>query len=111
MKKPAKILKSEPGRPLLTLHRLRSLAELQSFFQTVCNMTEHGARYSLSTTTSAAPWFDRKVKAVNASGASSSRAALIESDDAGKVGDKGSNLSDREYIEHLLEIDFLEPLI
>ncbi|XP_012945131.1 protein dopey-1 [Aplysia californica] len=104
LKKPASLLKSEPGRPLLTLHRLRSLAELQSFFHTVCHITEHGSQGTSMT----APRSDRKVKATLSSGAA---AAAASSRAAAEGGDEErvAAMSDREYIEHLLEIDFLEP--
>ncbi|KAH9488781.1 Protein dopey-1 [Bulinus truncatus] len=40
MKKKPTMIKSEPGRPLLTMHKLQSLADLQSFFYTVRHSTE-----------------------------------------------------------------------
>nr|KAI8758611.1 protein dopey-1-like isoform X5 [Biomphalaria glabrata] len=95
MKKKPTLMKTEPGRPLLTMPKLQSLADLQSFFYTVCHSTEGthhssmGAKHSKPPTTSA------------------DRQHLIK---VTSSKDDMSALSNRAYLEHLLEVDFLEPL-
>uniref|UniRef100_A0A2C9KBU5 Uncharacterized protein n=1 Tax=Biomphalaria glabrata TaxID=6526 RepID=A0A2C9KBU5_BIOGL len=95
MKKKPTLMKTEPGRPLLTMPKLQSLADLQSFFYTVCHSTEGthhssmGAKHSKPPTTSA------------------DRQHLIK---VTSSKDDVSALSNRAYLEHLLEVDFLEPL-
>ncbi|CAL1528923.1 unnamed protein product [Lymnaea stagnalis] len=106
-KKPAQI-KSEPGRPLLTMHRLRSLAELQPFFHTLCHSTDR-RHINLA---------GQMVKDGLASGRRAKSGATLDNKlSAVKGPGKGekeevgpSAMSSREYIEHLLECDFLETL-
>ena len=97
-------MKTVGGRPRLTLHRLRSLAELQSFFHTVCHIGQSQGRGIRSHSLTPGSWQDRRVKAAGASGQSSKGSSNYEVDDEERV----KNMTDREYIEHLIQLDFLE---
>ncbi|XP_059152409.1 protein dopey-1-like [Physella acuta] len=92
VEKEPKLIKSDLGRPLLTLPQLRSLTELQSFFYTLCHSTEiHHSSHK------PAP---REVR--------STTDRFL-----GHVKSKAEEnaMPNREYIEHLLEYDFLEPFV
>ena len=104
LKKVGQPMKTVGGRPRLTLHRLRSLAELQSFFHTVCHIGQSQGRGIRSHSLTPGSWQDRRVKAAGASGQSSKGSSNYEVDDEERV----KNMTDREYIEHLIQLDFLE---
>ena len=93
----------EPGRPLLSAQRLRSLDELQSFFHTVCYVSRDSGACHSSVSNSAASWIDRKIKSSTTPGTSRVNEAVL-SDEA-----RLKRMTDREYMEHLMEKDLLDP--
>lgn len=106
----APVLRVTPGRPLLTVGQLRSIAELQPFFNTLClQQSEKSMATPAHTKTSDPP----KVEVsgglqVPATGLPKSRSApeKLESPQAQEMQLK----SCQQYVEELLERDFLETV-
>ncbi|XP_060070918.1 protein dopey-1-like [Ylistrum balloti] len=112
------VLKQTPGRPLLTQTYLRSLNELQPFFNTLCCSQTESKFVSTKRSDNASR--------TNQSGASSKHhqtaklSAMPKSKSTTEIGKSSGAMSDpplvsntkhcRQYIEEMLERDFLEPL-
>lgn len=110
LKKRPALLKSEPGRPLLTIHRLRSLSELQSFFYT---LSQNAGNSQHSTSSGHALVGPRDGSASTRVGPTHEKEQTLSRGSGTSVKDKKetSAMSNREYVEHLLETDFLESLV
>ena len=97
-------MKTAPGRPVLTNTYLRSLVELQPFFNTLCQSNQS----------------DGSILANNQSGKRSkatmdkipkSKSAPFLNQLQRQFSDLSLQFtSDRHFIEELIECDFLEPL-
>ncbi|CAG5136270.1 unnamed protein product [Candidula unifasciata] len=107
LKKQPILLKTHPGRPLLTLHRLQTLSELQPFFSTLCDSVQSQGSVCV------------KHQGPQKEGSASPAAPLVlgkkqESHEAADGADTSRNQlvleSNKAYIEKWLERDFLEPL-
>ncbi|BFZ25222.1 hypothetical protein BsWGS_28261 [Bradybaena similaris] len=98
------LLKADQGRPLLTLHRLRTLAELQPFFNTLCDWAQKqgGQQQKTVATASASPLAQLTLGNQDDMSAST--------DGTDKSRGKRAVESNKVFIEKLLEMDFLEPL-
>ena len=125
------MMKLTPGRPLLTLSHLRSLTELQPFFNTLClaNQTDNllMAAQQLGGNTS---WNQFQNLTNGHSGAGGSDQSESMGTQGGKKMPKSKSMpgfdmtaipqvdlgmglqtkSNKQYIEDLLERDFLEPM-
>lgn len=102
MKKRPNLLTCEPGRPLLTLHHMRSLAELQPFFHTL--VVSHAADGALPASTN----HKQLQKVKHAPKAVENRHIEAERK---KDKDDPTGMTNRQYIEYLVQTDFLEHLI
>ncbi|BFZ09520.1 hypothetical protein BsWGS_12559 [Bradybaena similaris] len=109
LKKRPSLLKVEAGRPLLTISRLRSLAELHPFFYTLSHNTgdHHRSAATPSSSHSSLPPKDRTPPTKAEKEQTPDRAG----GGAGKDKVETAALSNRKYIEHLLEADFLESVV
>ncbi|XP_021360674.1 protein dopey-1-like isoform X2 [Mizuhopecten yessoensis] len=113
------VLKQIPGRPLLTQTYLRSLTELQPFFNTLC-CSQNESKFVISRR-------HDNANRTNQSGNSSKQhhqtarlSTMPRSKSTIEIGKSAGALSDppllsntkncRQYIEEMLERDFLEPL-
>ena len=124
-------MKLTPGRPLLTLSHLRTLTELQPFFNTLClaNQTDNFlmAAQQLSGDSS---WNQSTGLTNGHSGAAGSDQSQSRGSQVGKKMPKSKSMpgfdmtaipqvdlgmglqtkGNKQYIEDLLERDFLEPM-
>ena len=115
------VMKMTPGRPLLTISHLRSLTELQPFFNTLClaNQTDNllMAAQQLSGNM---PWSqsaegtDQSERRGSQGGRKIPKSKSVPTFDiATPQVDLGIGLQTKSnslYIEELLERDFLEPM-
>ena len=108
LKKRPNLLPCEPGRPLLTMHRMRSLAELQQFFHTLVVSHAADSHTALPQATGLRQGFSSRQATKTAA---SSEGRHSESERKGRNVDDPSSMTNRQYIEHLLQTDFLEHLI
>ncbi|KAK3801676.1 hypothetical protein RRG08_033863 [Elysia crispata] len=109
LKKRPSLLSTEPGRPLLTMHRMRSLAELQTFFHTLVVSHASDTHTATSPATSS---FRQSYFIRNANKSAGSNKGKHNEPERKKRGlTDPSSMTNRQYIEHLLETDFLEHLI
>ncbi|GFO47238.1 protein dopey-1 [Plakobranchus ocellatus] len=115
LKKRPALLPCEPGRPLLTMHRMRSLAELQPFFHTL--VVSHAGDCHMAASSSPAAL--RQNHIVRQASRNTGLNGNVSGGGGGRVSEadkKGGNVEDpaamtnRQYIEHLLQADFLEVL-
>ncbi|CAG5127027.1 unnamed protein product, partial [Candidula unifasciata] len=105
LKKRPSLIKVEPGRPMLTINRLRSLAELHSFFYTLSyNTADRHHTTASSSSHSSLPSKDRIPAAKSEKDQPPDRAG-------GRDHVETTTLSNRKYIEYLLEADFLESVV
>ncbi|GFR98644.1 protein dopey-1 [Elysia marginata] len=107
LKKRPILLTCESGRPLLTMHRMRSLAELQPFFHTL--VVSHAADSHTVTTSAAKPNYKQGHSAKQASKSAEGR--FNEPEKKKRDVDDPTSMANRQYIEHLLQTDFLEHLM
>ena len=124
------MMKMTPGRPLLTLSHLRSLTELQPFFNTLClaNQTDNFLMAAQQLGGNM-PWNQSRNLANGHSGAEESDQSEYRGGQGGRKMPKSKSVpsfdsavpqvdlgmglqtkSNRQYIEDLLERDFLEPM-
>lgn len=87
--------RSHIGRPYLSMTQIKSIDELLPFFNSLCSQ-DHSYR---TTSTSAAAAVDSNVK---------TEKSLLESSLRSEEG--GLALTDKDYIERLIERDFIVPL-
>ncbi|XP_069103129.1 protein DOP1A-like isoform X2 [Argopecten irradians] len=110
------VLKQTPGRPLLTQTYLRSLAELQPFFNTLCcSQTENKFVTSKRSDST-----KRSSKSGSKPHQTAKLSTMPKSKSTAEIGKTAGVQSDptllpntkncRQYIEEMLERDFLEPL-
>ncbi|XP_067674328.1 protein dopey-1-like isoform X1 [Haliotis asinina] len=97
------ILRQVPGRPLLTFTVLRSLVELQPFFNTLCNINQSEADHSRSSQSRSRTLPKSK----------SAPVSVLEDSTGLPIPELPSTVhpkSNKQFIEELVERDFLEFL-
>nr|XP_054753790.1 protein dopey-1-like [Lytechinus pictus] len=95
--------RASQGRPLLTMHHIRSVEELLPFFNTLCNMRQSSASRPATTSqglTMTAGSHDNRQNNVRDDG---EEVIVMENQESGVQ----STMADDELIEHLVERDFL----
>ncbi|XP_076078008.1 protein DOP1A-like isoform X1 [Mytilus galloprovincialis] len=96
------IVKTTPGRPILNITYLRSLVELQPFFNTLCHSSQSDGLVNKQSGKRSKVTVDKLPK---------SKSAPFLNQFERQFSDLSLQFtSDRQYIEELIECDFLEPL-
>lgn len=109
-----------PGQPLITQTYIRSLSELQPFFNTLCQANQSDA--SFTTSSQSGTGTKTSSKRTQKIGQTSEHGKTLPKSKSAPVFDKYMQNSGeetqlpspqkgtRQYIEYLLDRDFLEPL-
>lgn len=96
------IVKTTPGRPILNITYLRSLVELQPFFNTLCHSSQSDGLVNKQSGKRSKVTVDKLPK---------SKSAPFLNQFERQFSDLSLQFtSDRQYIEELIECDFLELL-
>ena len=105
------VLKQTPGRPLLTQTHLKSLSELQPFFNTLCHAGTSEADYIVGNQRSGKYATQNGLGQGHRKGIPKSRStpAQIDKIQRGDPQLSAQQKSSRQFIEDLVGRDFLEP--
>ncbi|XP_070567212.1 protein DOP1A-like [Ptychodera flava] len=108
------LIKSIPGRPLLTMYSIKSIGQLQQFFNTLCHIHQLGgslASLSLSQSSTALQESQQLSQSQDRPYRHIRRDSITSVTSKADDHESRSSTSPMQFIERMIERDFLDPLV